>query len=324
MTSLYLEKSRKLQDRIDFQGLPIAIENKKGSIRKWYDPASGEAGNTKMRLPYGYVQGTLGLDNDAVDVFVGENRDSKKVFVITQMTRPEFKEVDEQKVMLGFDDAKTAKAAYLQHFNDPRFFGSMNELTLEQFKEKLNTHKGKLIKHLYLRDVSATIQRMPFSSDKQRRWMWANEPEIAKEWETHKAITCEHSSAGICKNCDGGTSVSKSAETIEILKGLTSRMLTAFAPKQKSTPPPVDSGEDTVEVTLLGPQVAQAMHRDRPFEQPIAPTVRVNTPFQGTPLSPDFMTSCGSCGYTHKSLNDCPRCDTVRKQNREATPIWRR
>jgi hypothetical protein len=23
---------------------------------------------------------------------------------------------------------------------------------------------------------------MPFKSEKQRRWMWANEPEMAKEW----------------------------------------------------------------------------------------------------------------------------------------------
>ena len=24
---------------------------------------------------------------------------------------------------------------------------------------------------------------MPFRSEKQRRWMWANEPEMAEEWE---------------------------------------------------------------------------------------------------------------------------------------------
>jgi inorganic pyrophosphatase len=324
MTYLYLEKSsRELQDRIDFQGLSIAIENRKGTVRHWYDPASGEHGTTKMKYPYGYVQGTLGLDNDAVDVFVGENKTSTKVFVITQMTRPEFRKIDEQKVMLGFDNAKSAKAAYLQHFNDPRFFGDMQELTLDQFKEKLKTHRGELIKHLYLRDVSATIQRMPFASEKQRRWMWANEPEMAREWETHKS-SCSHTSDDVCKNC-GGTSVSKSAETIEILKSLTSRMLTAFAPRQKNTSLPVDSGEEVTEVTLFGPQVAQALHRNRPFEEPIAPTVRVAAPFQSaSPTSPDFMTSCNSCGYTHKSLSDCPRCDAIRSQNREATPIWRR
>ena len=24
---------------------------------------------------------------------------------------------------------------------------------------------------------------MPFKSEKQRKWMWANEPEMAKKWE---------------------------------------------------------------------------------------------------------------------------------------------
>jgi hypothetical protein len=212
----------------------------------------------------------------------------------------------------------------LEHFNDPKFFGSMKEISIEEFKEKLKTQHGKLIKHLYLRDVSASIQRMPFQSEKQRKYLWANEPEVAREWETHKSTSCEHSETEICKNC-GGTPVSKSTEAIEILKGLTSRMLTAFAPKRQDAPPVVDSGEEVAEVTLLGPQVAQALHRDRPFEQPIAPTVRVQTPFQAAaPTSPDFMTSCNSCGYTHKSLSECPRCDAVRKQNREAAPIWRR
>lgn len=324
---LYIEKGRKLEGHMNFQGLPISIEQKAGSVRHWYDEAADEHGTTTMRIPYGYVTGTLGLDGDAVDVFVGPAKTSSKVFVITQMTRPEFKKIDEQKVMLGFDSPEKAKEAYLQHFNDARFFGSMKEISLEEFREKLKTHRGKLIKHLYLQDVSASIQRMPFSSEKQRRWMWANEPEMAREWEQHsKSAECSHGPNEVCKNCDGG-SVSKSAEAVEILKGLTSRMLTAFAPRRADSPAalPVDSGEETVEVTLLGPQVAQALHRNRPFEQPIAPTVRVSTPFQAAaPTSPDFMSSCNSCGYTHKSLGDCPRCESVRSQNREATPIWRR
>lgn len=306
---LYLAKSRKLHGRMVFQGLPVSIENRKGSVRKWYDPEADEHGTTKMEYPYGYVRGTLGLDGGEVDVFVGPNEESTRVFVVTQMTRPEFKEVDEQKVMLGFDSAEEAKAAYLRHFNDPRFFGSMKEFAIDEFKEKLNTHHGKVIKHLYLLDASASIQRMPISGQAQQ---------------TRKSASCEHSEDEVCKNC-GGTTVSKSAESIEILKGLTSRMLTAFAPRRAEQAPVVDSGEDVAEVTLLGPQVAQALHRDRPFEQPIAPTVRVNTPYQSaSPTSPDFMTSCNSCGYTHKSLSECPRCDTMRKQNREATPIWKR
>lgn len=294
---LYVEKSRKLHGRIDFQGLPISIENREGSRRYWYDPAADEHGSTKMKYPYGYIRGTLGLDGDEVDVFVGPNSDSSKVFVVTQMTRPEFEKVDEQKVMLGFNSAKEAKEAYLQHFNDPKFFGSMKEMDIEEFRQKLSRTKGKLIKHLYLTPDSASIQAVPFPGEKQRR------------------------------NGAGGDSVSKS--TIELLKGLNSRMLSTLknlkAP-QETQALPVDSGETVVEVSVItGPKVAQAMHVSRPFEEPIAPTVRVMTPFQAAaPTSPDFMSSCSSCGYTHKSLNECPRCATVRSQNREASPIWRR
>lgn len=30
---------------------------------------------------------------------------------------------------------------------------------------------------------------MPFKSERQRRWMWANEPEMAAEWERHSKKT---------------------------------------------------------------------------------------------------------------------------------------
>lgn len=134
-----------------FQGMKIAIENKAGSIRKWHDPRKPEDGETKMLYPYGYVKGTLGLDGDEVDVFLGPDKDSDKVFVITQLQRFEFEEVDEQKVMLGFKDADRAKTAYLQHFDNARFFGDMQEMTVDEFKTKVKERKGKLIKSLYLK-----------------------------------------------------------------------------------------------------------------------------------------------------------------------------
>lgn len=327
--STELEKGRKLHGRMEFQGLPISVENRAGSRRYWYDPAADEHGSTKMKYPYGYIRGTLGLDGDEVDVFVGPNTSSNKVFVVTQMTRPAFDKIDEQKVMLGFDSAKEAKEAYLQHFNDPKFFGSMKEMDIEEFKQKVASTKGKLIKHLYLTPDSATIQAVPFVSEKQRRWMWANDPQMAKEWEQHnKSDSCAHDANKTCEKCSGGDSVSKS--TVELLKGLTSRMISTLknikSSDAKSAELPVESGETIVEVSVLtGPMVAQAMHVTRPFEQPIAPTVRVATPFQAaSPTSPDFMASCNSCGYTHKSLNECPRCVSLRTQNREASPVWRR
>lgn len=300
-------KAWKLQGSLEFQGLPIAVENKAGSSRHWKDPNSGESGSTKMKYPYGYVKGTLGTDGDEVDGFVGPNKASEQVFVVTTMKKPGFKEVDEQKVMLGFTSASDAKKAYLQHYNDPRFFGSMKEFTMAEFKEKLTSHKGKLIKHLFLALPSANIPRMDKSM---------------KELDmTTVEKSCEHSKEVTCEKCNGTHS------TADILKGLTSRMLsmTKRAVERLAPPPPVDPEFKTEEVSLFGPQVAQALHVDRPFEPPSVPVVSVATPAQSaSPLSPDFMTSCGGCGYTHKSLSTCPRCDAIAATNREATPIWRR
>lgn len=144
----------KLAYKTDFQGLPVSIENRKGSVRHWYDKDADEHGTTKQEFPYGYVRGTMGLDGDEVDVYIGPDKQSDRVFVITQLKRFEFKEIDEQKVMLGFPNQIAAKSAYLRHFNDARFFGDMKEMTMDEFKAKLKGKKGKLIKSqkpLYLR-----------------------------------------------------------------------------------------------------------------------------------------------------------------------------
>ncbi|HUW48260.1 MAG TPA: hypothetical protein VMW36_05920, partial [Patescibacteria group bacterium] len=129
--------SFKLQGRLSFQGLPVSIENKKGSVRKWYDPHGEESGQTKMHFDYGYINGTCGVDGDYVDVYIGPNKESKTVFVVHQMKKPDFKKYDEDKVMLGFDSAKEAKSAYLKQYNDPGFFGALDEIPMNAFKKKV-------------------------------------------------------------------------------------------------------------------------------------------------------------------------------------------
>lgn len=134
----------KLQGRLKFQGLDISIENRKGSIRRWYDPHGKETGHTTMHFDYGYIRKTEGTDGDHVDVYVGPNAESTKVFVVDQMKKPPnddgkmaWTKFDEQKCMLGFDSAKDAKAAYLKQYDDPRFFGSMKEMSMEDFTTKV-------------------------------------------------------------------------------------------------------------------------------------------------------------------------------------------
>lgn len=133
----------KLAYKTEFQGIPISVENAKGSYRHWKDPLKGEAGRTYMHFAYGYIRGTKGADNEGVDVYLGPNTDSKVAFVVRQCN-PVNGEYDEDKVMLGFYTYDEAKMAYLGQYDDPAFFGSMDscnianldECTLPQPKDK--------------------------------------------------------------------------------------------------------------------------------------------------------------------------------------------
>lgn len=158
----------KLQGRYKIQGLDISIENAKGSIRKWYDPHGKEKGRTSMKADYGYIRGTEGTDGDHVDVYVGPKRDSDAVFIIDQMKKPAididgpWEKFDEQKVMLGFEDAASAKALYMKQYDDPRFFGGIKEMGMRAFKEKVmnRANHGK--------KVAALVRNNPELVDQYR------------------------------------------------------------------------------------------------------------------------------------------------------------
>ena len=132
-------KGRKLARRMKVQGLDISIETDKGQKRHWHDPNNNEDGVTVMRYPYGYIRRTVGEDEEQVDCYIGPDENEEIVYVIHQMKKPDFKEYDEDKVMIGFSSPKEAKAAYLMHYNSPKFFGSMDEMTMDKFKDEFVT-----------------------------------------------------------------------------------------------------------------------------------------------------------------------------------------
>jgi hypothetical protein len=138
-----INKSYKLQGRTEFQGLPISIENKKGSVRHWHNPHDNTDGETKMSYDYGYIRLTQGTDGDHVDVYLGSNGNAPKAYVVHQRKAPDFKEFDEDKAMLGFDSAEEAKEAYLRQYDNPKFFGGMSVVPIEEFKEKVAETKNK-------------------------------------------------------------------------------------------------------------------------------------------------------------------------------------
>lgn len=153
----------KLHGTIDMHGLHIKVENRKGSVRSGKDPG-GKEWSIKMTYPYGYISRTKAADDEHVDCYVGDNRKSEKVFVIHQVV-PKTGKYDEDKCMLGFNSSKEAKKAYLNHYDSPKFFGSMTEMTIDKFKESLKKNKGmKLTKAIDIIQ-SSVITEIQFSEN---------------------------------------------------------------------------------------------------------------------------------------------------------------
>jgi phage gp29-like protein/inorganic pyrophosphatase len=125
-------------DRRMFAGFKIAIENKAGSIRKWHDPDGNETGSTTMSNDYGFFEDFQGMDGEELDVYLGPDENAADVHIVKQMKLPDYAEPDEQKVLLGFADQATARAAYVAHRNDgSRAVGSIITMPMNRFREQL-------------------------------------------------------------------------------------------------------------------------------------------------------------------------------------------
>jgi hypothetical protein len=126
-----------------FQGLRVSIENRKGSIRRGVDP-EGNPWETRMQNDYGYIKGSLGMDGDHVDCFLGPDPESETAYVISQRQPPAFQKTEEQKVMLGFSGEAEAVAAFHAHYDDQRFLGEVRAMPMKEFKAKvLRTGEGR-------------------------------------------------------------------------------------------------------------------------------------------------------------------------------------
>jgi hypothetical protein len=129
-------KKRKLA----WHGLIISIENEAGSIRK------GKGWQTKMLFPYGYINSTEGSDGDQVDVYVGPDEDSDTVYVVHQRKYGDWERYDEDKCLLNFSSEADARAAYLKHYDDPRFLGPITAMPVAEFVEKARKADGCMVK----------------------------------------------------------------------------------------------------------------------------------------------------------------------------------
>lgn len=128
------ESGNYTKGHININGFEITIENPKGSYRKGVD-SNGKEWKIKMNNDYGYFLKSIGYDGDHIDVFLGSDFDSKKIFVVDQKINGKF---DESKVMLGFKTSNEAKKAYLSNYEKNwKGFHKITEVDEETFKSWL-------------------------------------------------------------------------------------------------------------------------------------------------------------------------------------------
>jgi hypothetical protein len=133
--------AKKVQAKLTWKGLTIAIEYQPGDIRF----------NREMQVAYGYIENFIGADKEALDVYLGNKIASDRVFQIDQLKRDG--SFDEHKFMLWFKDIEEAKAAFLNQM-PAELFGGIVEIKLAQL-EKIS----KVNKVIYQRRLNALFSR---------------------------------------------------------------------------------------------------------------------------------------------------------------------
>lgn len=142
-TEAQAEAGNYKKGHVSLFGMDISIENAKGSTRSGKNK-QGKEWSVTMPAHYGYIKGTKGKDKDHIDVYIGPNEKSEKVFVVNQ--QKEEGGFDEHKCMICFDDRKKAIAAYDKAFTGdlgPKLRQSVVSTTMDKFKKWLESGDTK-------------------------------------------------------------------------------------------------------------------------------------------------------------------------------------
>ncbi len=128
-----IEAGNYKKGHLRLQGFDISVENPAGSTRR-SKPGAEMPWERTMRSHYGYIRGIEGADGDHLDAFIGpEPKDESPIFVVDQHN--EDGSFDEHKVMLGYADEATAKAAYLAEYPDGwTGLGAIKQVTAPELK----------------------------------------------------------------------------------------------------------------------------------------------------------------------------------------------
>lgn len=119
---------------IEFQGLPICIENLRGTRRQ------GNGWQVIMPADYGYIRRTGSAEgpDEGMDVFVGEDAQAPDIWVV-DTAKPDGS-FDEHKCMLGFGSEREAIRCFKRAYTNgsDRIIG-IKRMSVEGFKQWLET-----------------------------------------------------------------------------------------------------------------------------------------------------------------------------------------
>tara|TARA_R110000824_G_scaffold54028_2_gene149077 strand:- start:43631 stop:47185 length:3555 start_codon:yes stop_codon:yes gene_type:complete len=148
------------QGFIEYQGVPIDIENRADSYRRGVAD-DGTEWASRMAWHYGEVRGTIGADGDPVDVFVGPDPFAPYVYVI-QTKFPGAKVFDETKSMLGFHNQGEAVKAFRDAYDKPGFYRAVQRWTFGAWREAMDRpdiHRGKMAQPLLKAKIRQHVRK---------------------------------------------------------------------------------------------------------------------------------------------------------------------
>lgn len=132
-------KNDPIKENFRWNGLPIAIEWRKGETRQY----ENDPNNYKnlMHADYGYIKGTDSQDGEELDVYIKSESNKKTCFMVSQLDSKKGT-FDEFKYMLGFDNEKEAEKCYTDTM-PKNMFGGISEIEWSRFmKEHFKFYKN--------------------------------------------------------------------------------------------------------------------------------------------------------------------------------------
>ncbi len=146
--AIAIAKRKQIAKKLTFQGIDLRIDRPAGFVQTGKDE-HGQTWERTYKVDYGFIPGTEGGDGEGLDVYVGPNAEAHLAHWIIQ--RKSDGSFDEFKLMLGFDDQRSARSMWEAH-TPKRFFGGVETTSVAMMKALLGLDPQPLFKSAAVRE----------------------------------------------------------------------------------------------------------------------------------------------------------------------------